>query len=126
MKKILIVDDSPFFRSLLKDALRRDYFDSANEVDILEAKDVISAMDQIRTENPNLVLLDIVMEESEYEGIKLLRNIREFYPDLKVVMLTSVGQESVIKECFEIGVQDFLEKPFDSAKLIQVVRENLG
>jgi len=126
MKKILIVDDSPFFRSLLKDALRRDSFNGDDELQILEAKNAITAMDQIKNENPNLVLLDIVMEESELEGIKLLENIRDSYPDLKVIMLTSVGQETIVKKCFDIGVRDYLEKPFDTAKLVQVVKANLN
>lgn len=126
MKKILIVDDSAFFRSLLKDELTKESERMRDhDLHIVEAHNGYSAMQQIEKESPDLVFLDVVMQESENEGVKILSKIRDLYPDLKVVMLTSVGQLSVIKKCQDLGIDDYIQKPFESSEINATLKKHL-
>ena len=127
MKKILIVDDSPFFRKLLRDEINNVFASfSGKTIQIIEANNAATAMQQIKTEHPDLVFLDIVMQESEFEGINILQNIGSEFPMLKVVILTSVGQKSIIQQCKDLGVEDYLLKPFESQQIKAVVKKHLG
>lgn len=123
MKKILIVDDSPFFRGLVKEGiLRENTILHDPHVELLEAGDQKSALNQIVIEKPDLVLLDVVMQESEIEGIKILEKLSTNHPEIPVIMITSVGQTQVIKQCQEIGAKDYITKPFDSHQLIMKIK----
>lgn len=127
MKKILIVDDSPFFRRLLKDVLSiNDVLGSTSEqLQIFEADDKQSALDQIQKHNPALLLLDIVMRDNEREGVQILEAVREHYPKIKVIIVTSVGQNAIINKCKGLGVDDYIGKPFDNEELISAIKKNL-
>lgn len=127
MKKILIVDDSPFFRRLLKDELiSSNVLNFGGAVDIIEADDKPSALDQVQKNKPDLILLDIVMRDNEREGIQILEDVRQNYPNIKVIIITSVGQNSVISKCKSLGVSDYIGKPFDSAQLEAAIKNTLS
>lgn len=126
MKKILIVDDSPFFRGILKEGLQKASASlSDNDLKIVEADDEGSTLSKIKEENPDLVFLDVVMKESENEGVNILKKIRAQHPSLKIVMLTSVGQSSVMKTCKDYGVEDYISKPFEYHQLTAAVKKAL-
>lgn len=109
MKKILIVDDSLFMRRILKELLEN----YPVPIEIHEADNKSDALDIIRNEKPDLALLDVVMKDSETEGLEILRELRREFPQMPVIMLTSVGQMSIINECNNLNVQNYIEKPFD-------------
>lgn len=119
MKKILIADDSLFMRKMLKDILSDKYA-------IVEAESGSKAEKQIKTEKPDLTLLDIIMPEGEEEGIRVLKQIKKADPKAKVVMITAVGQDAVIEECKKLGAADYIVKPFDKEKVIKTVQKYLG
>lgn len=123
VKKILIVDDSPFMRGVLKDLLSNGVTVSSK---FFEASDKKRALSILKKEKPHLVLLDIVMNEGELEGVETLREIKRLYPTTKVIMLTSVGQTAVIDECKRLGVDDFIQKPFDHSYVLKSVNEQLS
>lgn len=126
-KSILIVDDSRFFRGLLKEGLQREViFLPKMNLKILEADDGMSSMAKIKEVHPDIVFLDIMMHENEQEGINILQQIKKTYPSQKVVMMTSVGQTSAINKCRSLGVLDYLEKPFDGNQLLMVLKKYLG
>lgn len=126
MKKILIVDDSPFFRGLLKEGLLKEATTLPDmSLNVLEADDTSSSMARIKESNPDLVILDIVMRDSEQEGVAILQQIHQLYPSQKVIMMTSVGQASIINKCRELGALDYLEKPFDSSQILMVLKKYL-
>jgi len=109
MKKILVVDDSAFMRGILKDLLAQH----PATPEIYEAEDKKTALQQAKKVMPDLVLLDIVMQKSELEGVEILKELRKAYPTINVIMLTSVGQTGVIEECKKLGARYYIEKPFD-------------
>jgi len=118
-KKILIADDSLFMRKILKDMLSDKY-------EIIEADTGGKAEEQIKKEKPDLALLDIIMPEGEEEGIIVLKKIMKANPKAKVVMITAVGQDTVIEECKKVGAADYIIKPFDKEKVIKTVEKYLG
>jgi len=118
-KKILIADDSLFMRRILRDILSDKYT-------IIEAESGAKAEQQFKKEEPDLVLLDIIMPGGEEEGIKVLKKIGKSNPKAKVVMITAVGQDSTIEECKKLGALDYIIKPFDREEVINMVQKHLG
>lgn len=127
MKKILIIDDSAFFRRILRDALATDNIFGENiRVEIFEADGKKAALEQIQANIPELILLDVVMRDNEHEGVQILEDVHKKHPLIRVIVISSVGQESVINKCKNFGVKDYIEKPFDNDKLISAIRKNLS
>ncbi len=119
MSKILIADDSLFMRRILKDILSEHY-------KIIEAESGAKALEQFEKENPDLVLLDIIMPEGEEEGVMVLRSIIEKDPEAQVVMITAVGQDAIIDQCRKLGAMDYIVKPFDAKVVAKTVEKCLG
>jgi len=118
-KKILIADDSMFMRRILKDILSDKY-------EIVEAESGSKTEKQLKKEKPDLTLLDIIMPEGEEEGIRVLKEIMKANPKAQVVMITAVGQDTVVEECKKLGAADYIVKPFDKEKVINTVQKYLG
>lgn len=118
-KKILIADDSLFMRRILRDILSDKY-------KILEADTGSKAEQQFKEEKPDLILLDIIMPEGEEEGIRVLKKIGKANPKTKVLMITAVGQDTIIEECKKLGAVDYIVKPFDREEVIRKVQKCLG
>jgi len=116
-KKILIVDDSLFMRSVLKDILS-DYV-------ICEAENGAQAEAQFAKEHPDLTLLDIIMPDGEEEGLRVLKSIKKKDHTAKVIMITAVGQATILKECQKIGALDYITKPFDHENIAKTVSRAL-
>lgn len=122
MNKLLIVDDSAFMRGILKDLLSQH----VPPIEIYEADGKSTATEVLKKVKPDLVLLDIVMKENEFEGIEVLKEIKQFYSNTKVIMLTSVGQTAIVDECKKLGAQDYIEKPFDQNNIIEIIDKYLA
>lgn len=118
-KKILIVDDSLFIRHMLRAILANDY-------EVIEADCGTEAILQYSREQPNLVLLDIIMPDGTLEGINVLKKIRDRNPKALVIMITAVGQDEIIKECKEAGASDYIIKPFEASLITKKVKHYLA
>ncbi len=116
MKKILVADDSMFMRKMLKDLLSKQY-------EVLEADSIDSTLDRVKKDQPDLVLLDIVMPEGEEAGVQALEQIKKADSEAKVVMITAVGQDSVMNKCKKLGVDEYIVKPFDEAEVLKTVKK---
>lgn len=116
MAKILIVDDSAFMRTVLKNILVKAGWD-----DLIEAKDGKEALEKFKTENPDVILLDIIMPE--LDGLGVLRELR--FKKVKVIVISAVGQEKMISEAKELGADDFIVKPFEAENVIKSVKKVL-
>ena len=121
MKKILIADDSLFMRKVLKDTISSN----VGKCEIVESDSGKSTLEVFRKENPDLTLLDIIMPESEEEGVNVLRKVMKANPEAKVVMITAVGQELIIEECKKLGAKDYIIKPFNEEQVIKTVEKHL-
>lgn len=119
-KTVLIVDDSMYMRTLIKDAL----VEAGYEV-LGEAENGESAIDQAMELNPDLITLDNILPDMI--GIDILKVIKgEESLKSKVIMISAVGQESVVQEGLQIGAEDYIVKPFTSEQLITSVGKIFG
>jgi two-component system, chemotaxis family, chemotaxis protein CheY len=118
-KKILIADDSLFMRSILKGILSDHY-------EIAEADTSAKTEQQMKVIKPDLVLLDIVMPEGEEAGIAILKKSMKANPKQKILMISAVGQDSIIEECKKLGAMGYIVKPFDEAEVLSKVKNCLG
>ncbi len=116
MAKILIAEDSSFMRNQLTEILNNAGFS-----DIIYAQDGQEAIEAYRKEEPDLVLLDVVMPR--LNGIDVLKVLA---PQAKIIMVTVVGSKSMIGELKSIGASDYITKPFDPKTLVKKVKEILN
>jgi DNA-binding NtrC family response regulator len=116
-QKILIIDDDPQIRMLLKDRLE------ANGYDILQAKNGIEGLDSIRAKSPDLVLLDLQMPE--LDGMEVLSRLSKESLETPVVVLTAYGTIERAVEAMKLGAYDFLPKPCKPDHILLVVQKAL-
>jgi len=118
MGTIMIVDDASFMRAVLKKIVLQ----AGHEV-VAEIANGDDAINQYPTVKPDLVLMDIVMPPGPKakDGIEALRQIIASDPSAKVVMCSSMGQQSLIAEAIKVGAKDFVVKPFQPQKVIEVL-----
>ena len=121
MKKILIADDSLFMRKVLMDIISS----MTGKYKIIEAYSGAKALEMNKKEKPDLILLDIIMPESEEAGLNALKKIMKADPESKVVMISAVGQDSVIEECKKHGASAFITKPFDESRITKTIEKYL-
>ena len=108
---IVIVDDSDFTRKHICAFLSKMSFEKVR--DFSNAKD---ALDYIALKKVDVAIVDVVMPE--ISGIELTRKISEKFPNTKVIMMSSLGQERVIMESIAAGAVDFLQKPLNEELLM--------
>lgn len=121
-QKILIADDDTFIRMLLEQSLE-ELEDAGTE--LLFAENGIKAMELILAEKPSLVFLDIMMPG--ISGLEVCSTIKKDIQlkDTFIVLLTAKGQETDRESGLESGADQFMTKPFDPDKLLQLAREVL-
>jgi len=118
---ILVVDDEPALRQLIRRFLVRDF-----QVTILEADDGVTALERLRHEQVDLVLLDVSMKAMG--GIETLEAIRgsEKYAHVPVVLMTAQADEQYVRRAAELGIADFIVKPFTPATLCARMSSIIG
>lgn len=127
MKKILIVDDSAFMRTILKELLTSQTEDVnlSFPIEIFEADGKVSALKQLKKIKPNLILLDIVMQESETEGLAFIKEVKDTFNTRNIIVISSIGQASILNELRELNIANYLQKPFDRNQVIEAVNQVL-
>jgi len=116
--KVLIVDDEETIRALLRKSLQKAGYS------IAEAADAVEALEKLKTFNPHVVLLDIVMPG--IAGNDLLETIKELKPATQIIMVTALDREAVKNESFFKGAFDFIAKPIDRDYLLSAVKRALA
>ncbi len=119
MGRILIVDDTLFMRTLLKNIL----FSGGHTI-VGEAADGEEGIAKYKELKPDLVTMDVVMPK--LNGIESLKGIRQFDPNAKVVMCTAVGQEQMVKLAIKTGARGYIVKPFQAPKVLEEVKNVLA
>jgi two-component system chemotaxis response regulator CheY len=112
--RILIVDDSFYMRTMLKNMLT----DAGYEV-VGEAANGQQALEMASQTNPDLITLDVILPDNT--GLDVLKGIRQEQPDVKVVMCSAVGQEVIVNEALESGATAYIVKPFSEEKVLEIV-----
>lgn len=116
--KILVADDSAYMRSILKDLLLRSGYEVAGEAE--NGKEAVRLYEKLA---PDLVLMDILMPEMS--GIQALKEIKEKYPDSRIVMLGALGQQNLVVEAMQAGASEFFVKPVQAEKVAEVIEKVL-
>lgn len=108
--RILIVDDEPKVVHLVREVL------TATGYEVLAAYNGEHAVETVAVEQPDLLLLDIVLTGS-LDGFQVARRLREF-SEIPIIMLTAKVRETDLLEGFEAGADDYITKPFNSKELL--------
>lgn len=119
-RQILIVEDSPTMRQLLVFALRR-----LKDVDIVEAVDGMDGLRKISSDHFDLALIDINMPIMD--GLKLIRLIRseDSLQSVPIVVITTEGAEEDRARAFQLGADEYLTKPVQANRVLQLARQLL-
>lgn len=112
--KILICDDSVFVRKKLKDSLLEFGIET-----ILEASNGEQAINMYKENNPDIVFMDIIMPV--VSGIDAVKQILSYDKHAKVVMASSVGTQTYLKDAINAGAYEFLQKPFDYDLVLKII-----
>lgn len=116
---ILIVDDQEDIRSLVGGILEDEGYSTYQAETSQEAEKIIASAEV------NMVVLDIWLEGSELDGLQLLKKLVKKYIDIPVVMISGHGSIETAVSAIQIGAYDFIEKPFESDKLLVLVKRAL-
>src|SRR5687768_13761464 len=114
LPSILVVDDDPRLRHLVEVILGTEGYTCHM------ADDGDRVLDAVRQHRPDLVLLDLKMRR--VSGIEALQRLRRAGEDVPVIILTAVGEESLILAAYEAGADDYVTKPFLAKVLLARIR----
>jgi DNA-binding NtrC family response regulator len=115
IKKILIVDDEESVRYSFKKIYREPGFE------IMEAANGLEALSVIKKNVPDLVLMDIEMPG--LNGLEAIQRIKAMQPQIPVIIITAFGTSERVIGAMKYGAYEYLEKPFDVARLKEVIAE---
>jgi two-component system chemotaxis response regulator CheY len=118
MTTIMVVDDAQFMRVRLTKLL------VSNGFEVVEAENGEEAVKTYQAVKPNAVLMDITMPQKD--GLEALGEIKAFDPNAKVIMLTALGQESMVVQAVQAGAKDYVVKPFDPNRVMMALQKILG
>ena len=118
-KKVLVVDDANFMRTIVKDTLTPNGFEIVGE-----ATNGAEAVTKYAELKPDLVTMDITMKVKD--GLEAAREILAADPNARIVMVTALGQEKMLLDSIALGVRDFVVKPFTKERILSAVEKALG
>ena len=122
MARILVVDDAMFMRKLLIDI----FVAHGHEI-VGEGASAKEALEKFNALKPDLMTMDIVMpQESDIDTLHVVRRIIEETPKAKILMVSSLGHQSVITEMLVAGACDFIVKPFQNEQVVKTINRILG
>lgn len=118
MAKILVVDDAEFLRVRISKLL------CGNGHEVIEAENGIRAVEMYKSNSPDVILMDITMPEMD--GLAAVKEITAADSSARIVMLTALGQESVVLEAIKAGAKDFIVKPFEADRVLAAIDKVLS
>jgi two-component system response regulator VicR len=119
MAKILIVEDEELMLKALEFRLKKD------EHEVVSAKDGREALQKIQSETYDLIVTDIMLPF--VSGLEIIGKVKQtpHLAHVPMIVLSAVGLENVVLEAFELGVDDFITKPFNLTELTIRVKKLL-
>ncbi|QDS94598.1 Chemotaxis protein CheY [Roseimaritima multifibrata] len=118
-KRLLVVDDALFMRKRIREIAETAGWEIAGEAE--DGEQALAIYEQTK---PDLVTLDIVMPK--LDGVSTLKQLMQFDPQARVVMVSAVNQKPKLAECIAAGAIDFIVKPFDKAGLLAFFEKSLA
>lgn len=119
-KKILLVDDEPHFVTTVKDRLEMMGYE------IVTASNGKEALEKVDKGVPDLILLDVQMPE--LDGLEVANRLKssDKTKSIPIIMLTAKGQLNDVGKAVDIGVKDYIVKPFDPHTLAEKIKAVLA
>lgn len=114
MKRVLIVDDATFMRMTLKLMIERNGFEVVEQ-----AGNGKIGVQKYKLLKPDIVTMDCTMPIMD--GLEALKLIKQFDPNCKVIMLTAIGQETMVRKAILAGACNFIVKPFKEETLVNIL-----
>ena len=112
MYKVLIIDDEKDICFLISEILNDENFKTVS------ASNSTDALDKYDKFNPDLIILDVWLGNSDLDGIELLKEFKKLQPKTPVIIISGHGTVDMAVEAIKNGAYDFLEKPFNSEKIV--------
>ncbi len=116
--RIVLVDDAVFMRRQLREILENGGYDV-----VAEGEDGSEALELYETHRPDLMTLDLVMPRMS--GVEALRELRRRHPEARVVVCSSVSDQSSIFEAIGLGARDYVRKPISPERILAAVAQAL-
>lgn len=114
-KKVMIVDDAQFTRNMLKNIINK-----IEQIEVIgEASNGVEAISLYKKLNPDLVTMDLVMPEKG--GIEATEEILKINSKAMIVVVSALGQEALVLEAAKKGAKDFIQKPFKTEQILEVM-----
>ena len=117
-KRILVVEDDEEMRSLLKDFIEAEGFETDS------ASNGSEAFRKLAKESFDLIITDVRMPG--LTGLDILPGVRKLQPEASIIVITAFGSEEVCRRAFERGATAYLEKPIHFSKLRALIHENVS
>lgn len=117
--KVLVVDDAIFMRKMISDILESNGMEVAGEAD--NGAEAVKMYEELK---PDMVTMDIIMPEMN--GIDAVRHIMNEDSKAKIIMCSALGQQALVQDALEAGAKDFLIKPFNPSRVIEVIGKVLN
>ena len=116
-KTVLIVDDSEFMRKLLKDIIEQDGYKIVGETG--DGSKALKLYEQLK---PDIITMDIILPNKT--GIEIVKEINKVDKDnnTKIVMVTALGQQQLVMEALQAGAKEYITKPFEKDKILEVLK----
>ena len=118
--KVLVVDDSMFVTKQISQILTSEGFDV-----VATASDGVEGVERYKELYPDIDLVTMDITMPRMDGVSALEKIMEFDKDAKVVMISALGKQDLIKKSLIIGARNYIVKPLDRKKVIERVLDVL-
>ena len=119
LARIIVMEDAVFMREALWQIF------SGTEVEVLcfpsSGKELVLKVKELK---PDIVLVDLVLPNEN--GITLIKKIQSMYPEVDIIVVSSLRDEHIVIDAFKSGARDFIKKPFTSDEILNSIREVIG
>ena len=120
--KVMVVDDMFNTRGIIKQLLSESGYNVIGDFE-----DGVTALDFFKEEKPDLAILDYNLNCAKdgkcYTGVDLMKDMRKYRKDVKVIFISANAESSIIKKAILEGASDFIGKPFNLAEVIERVNK---
>lgn len=117
-KTALIIDDSLYIRALIRDTLEEAGFEIVADVETGEA-----GIEEALEHSPDIITIDNILPDML--GLDIIKTLKENNTTSTLIMISAVGQQSVVSEGLKLGASDYITKPFTADQLIEAVNKAL-